>query len=91
MERSSGMERPVLYRLKELFPDLLIHNNHSDLYIADPTSEVKDWLKHNYENYKNCTFFIGAKGSDMDGMRCICIPFEYMPFWEKIQGLAPLK
>lgn len=48
--------------------------HESDLYVLAKPG-VREWLKANYEFYRNVTGFVGAEGSDWEGQAALDIPF----------------
>lgn len=65
-------------QLIEKFPDLQKDHHESDLYI-EYTPEVWEYLKENYEFFKNCSTFFSTE----DQKRWIDIPFAFDQFWNK--------
>lgn len=84
--KPANEDMPIMHRIRDAFPDVQFAHYESDLYVLDPTREIKKWLKENFESYSICQSFIGAKGSDWEGCHCIDIPFNYIPFWERKIG-----
>ena len=54
----------------------------TDLYVVAKPG-VRDWLKKNYEFYKNCERFISQKGSNWNGAGKECIDIPFAGNWPK--------
>lgn len=70
-------------RIREEFPKLAptITNWQSDLYI-EYTKELWNWLKNNYDYFKNCSTFI----CNLTGKQYIEIPFASEKWFEMVKN-----
>lgn len=75
------MQKPALQiRLQEALglPDSDFSYHATDLYVVARPG-VKEWLREHYEFPRNVERFVGAKGSEWEGLPCFDIPFAGLP------------
>lgn len=63
-------EKTLKERVKEVFPEAEFDRHETDLYIKNVPG-LWDWLKSNYEHFRNCQHFNSA----IDGSPWIDVPF----------------
>lgn len=71
------MEKSLKQRIQEALqiPDSDFDIHETDLYVVDQSGAVMQWLRKNYEFYKQVGIFIGQEGSSLSRKRCLDVPF----------------
>jgi hypothetical protein len=85
INQENSSRPPLEQQLRDAFPELTDRDfgyQATDLYVVW-TPEIQKWLQDNYQFYKSCRLFTGAKNSNWNGAGKSCIDIPFQGYWNK--------